>query len=76
MRQYPEDDVFNRALLLENHPRQVQKHLVPLHFQLRFFVQVRVSETDPAELEVTGEDLFVLLREGGVSYFVDDLKGR
>lgn len=33
-----------------------------------------VSESDAAELQVTGEDLLVLLRERGVADFIYDLK--
>lgn len=31
VREYPQHHVFDRALLLEDHPRQVQQHLVPFH---------------------------------------------
>ena len=63
-----------RALLFEDHAGQVQQHLVAFHLQLRFLVEVRVAETDAAELEVAGEDFFVELGEGLVAYLVNHLE--
>jgi hypothetical protein len=74
VRQYPENDVLDGALLLEYHPGQVEQHLVPLHLQLGLLVEVGVAETDAAELEVAGEHLLVLLGEGVVAYFIYHLR--
>jgi hypothetical protein len=74
VRQYPENDVLDGALLLEYHPGQVEQHLVPLHLQLGLLVEVGVAEADAAELEVAGEHLLVLLGEGVVAYFIYHLR--
>lgn len=74
VRQYPEDNVFYRTLLLKDHPRQIEEYLVSLDFQLRLFVQVCVSKTNTAELEIASEDLFILLCKGSIPHLVDDLK--
>lgn len=52
-----EDHVLDGALLLEDHPGQVEEHLVPLYFQLRFLVQLGIPQPDAAELQVRGKDL-------------------
>lgn len=41
--QYPEHHVLDGALLLEDHPGQIQQDLVPLHLQLRLLVEMRIS---------------------------------
>lgn len=40
------------ALLLENHPSQIQQDLVPFYLQLGLFVQLSVSQPDAAELQI------------------------
>lgn len=57
VRQDSEHHVLNRALLLENHSRQIQQDLIPLHLQLRLFVQLRIPQPDSAELQVRCKDL-------------------
>ena len=74
VRQNPEHHVLYRALLLEDHSGQVQQHLVPLDFELRLLVEVSVPQPDSAKLQVTGEYLLVLLREGGVAELIYDLQ--
>lgn len=40
------------ALLLENHPSQIQQDLVPFYLQLGLFVQLSVSQPDATELQI------------------------
>lgn len=49
-------------------------HLISFHFQLAFFVKLRVPETDAAELQVVGENFLVVLCEARRILFVDHLK--
>lgn len=74
VRKYPIYNVFYRALLFEDHTSEVQQDLVPFDLQLGGLVEVGISEADAAELQVTGEDLLVLLREWSVADFIYDLK--
>ena len=48
---------------MEDDPGQVEQHLVPLHLQLAALVELRVSEPDPAELQVLLEDGLVVAVE-------------
>lgn len=66
--------MFYRALLLEDHPSQVQQHLVPLHLQLRPLVKLSVSEADAAELKVGRENFLIVRREGTIALLIYNLK--
>jgi len=52
-----EDHVLDGALLLEDHAGQIQEHLVPLDFQLRFLIQLCISQSNATELQIRRKDL-------------------
>lgn len=73
VRENSEDHVLNGALLLEDHTRQVKQNLVPLDLQLRLLVEMRIAQTNTAELQVTREYLLILLGKRSVATFVNHL---
>lgn len=52
-----EDHVLDGALLLEDHARQIQQHLITLDFQLRFLKELRIAQANATELQIRGKDL-------------------
>lgn len=67
--------MLHRALLLKDHSRQIQQHLIALHFQLTFFIQLRVPQPDATKLQITGKYFFVGCCKGCIIRFVDHLQG-
>jgi hypothetical protein len=66
--------MLDGALFLEDHSREIKKHLVPLHFELASFVQLRIPEPNSAELQVTGEHFLIVTCETRVRLLVDHLQ--
>lgn len=73
VRENSEDHVLNGALLLEDHTRQVKQNLVPFDLQLRLLVEMRIAQSNTAELQVTREYLLILLGKRSVATFVNHL---
>jgi hypothetical protein len=66
--------MFDGALFLEDHSRQIEKHLVPLHFKLAPLIELSIPQPNATELQVTGENFLIVTRETCVRLLVDHLQ--
>ena len=66
----PRHHLLQCALLLEDDPGQVKQDLVPLHLQLRPFVNLCVPKAESAELEIFFKDGTVVITEVAVIVLV------
>lgn len=73
MRKNAQHHMLNGALLLKDHSRQIQQHLIALNLQLGLFVQLGIAQADAAELQIRREHTFVVLRKAFAIQFVDHL---
>jgi len=66
--------MFDGTLFFEDHSRQIEKHLVPLHFKLAPFIELSIPQPNATELQVTGENLLIVTCETRVCLLVDHLQ--
>ena len=74
VREDSEHHVLYGTLLLEDHPCQVEQHLVPLHLQLTLLVQLSIPQPNPTELQIAGEYFLIHGREGWITLLVYHLQ--
>jgi len=66
--------MFDGTLFFEDHSRQIEKHLVPLHFKLAPFIELGIPQPNATELQVTGENFLIVTCETQVCLLVDHLQ--
>ena len=69
-----EDDALDVGLLLEDHSRQVEQHLIAAILQLRSFVDLCISNANAAELKVLCKDRLIVGRKAIGAIFVNHLR--